>query len=144
MIFLRPIYKEPTAEQLADLIKLHGEMVELTASMTCEERHCDYSWHRPSRCCKTNCSGYFGIFERLDALVLPIINNMSLDELNEYLTEMYNKGGFWHDECKLPRKMRPFLCIQYYCNSKQRELCEPFHKELHRIENSISQITAQL
>ncbi len=144
MKFLSPIYKEPTPQQVEELVKLHKEMVELTASMTCEERHCDRSWKRLSRCCKTNCNGYFGLFERLDALVLPIVNNMSIDELNDHLIEMYNRGGFWHDECKLPRKMRPFLCISYYCHSKLGELSEPFLKERSRIIKAIDKITAQL
>ncbi len=134
MDFIRESGLNLTQEQIDQLVGAHKEMIELTGSKSCDGSSCR---NRPTRCCKTICNGYYGFF-RMESITLPILNNMSIDELNTKLTSIYNDGGFWKDGCKLPREMRPYLCIQFYCDQEQSKFTPEFRKKYREVWGKIN------
>ncbi len=139
MQFINEPRLNPTQEQIDQLVNAHKEMIELTGSKSCDGSSCSSWQSRPTRCCKTLCNGYYGLF-RMENITLPILNNMSIDELNIKLTSIYNDGGFWKDGCKLPREMRPFLCIQYYCDQEKSKFTPEFRKKFRGIHDKLNKL----
>jgi len=134
IIFLKKRNLEVTPEDKEKLVTLRKEVIALSKTVSCDRDTCAKERYHDKTvgCCKHSCSGYFGIFNRLESITLPILNNMSIDELNDKLNDLYNNGGFWKNGCILPRELRPFLCLRYYCGARQKTLPRGF---MQRIEN---------
>jgi len=143
--FLKKQNLEVTPEDKEKLVTLRKEVIALSKTVSCSRDTCAKDMYSDKNigCCKHSCSGYFGTFERLETITLPILNNMSIDELNDKLTNIYNNGGFWKNGCILPRELRPFLCLRYYCGARQKTLPRGFMQRIEDITNTLDSITGK-
>jgi len=141
--FLKKQNLEVTPEDKEKLVTLRKEVIALSKTVSCDRDTCAKGWgsDKTIGCCHYSCSGYFYVFTKLESITLPIINNMSIDELNNKLTDLYNNGGFWKNGCILPRELRPFLCLRYYCSERRKTLPKGFMQRIEDITTVLDSIT---